>query len=95
MFVDDIADGGYTFIELAKKLKERGVDKVYLVVSHGIFAKGFDNLKENIDHVYTSDSFAVFSTDFVTTVPLSSILSFDEYYCMGKTRTTFDRRFVD
>ncbi len=39
--VDDICDGGRTFHELAKVLKEEhGVDKVILYVTHGIFSKG-------------------------------------------------------
>lgn len=56
IIIDDIIDGGVTFIELGKKLKEGGASKVYLVVSHGIFSKGFDELFKYIDKVYTTDS---------------------------------------
>ena len=49
---DDICDGGKTFIELAKVLKEEhGVQKVYLIVTHGIFSKGlsvFDGLLDGV-----------------------------------------------
>lgn len=52
IIVDDLADGGGTFIPLAQKLKEAGASQVDLYVTHGIFAKGLDILKELIDNVY-------------------------------------------
>jgi len=54
--IDDICDGGGTFILLADELKKRNCGKVNLIVSHGIFSKGVDALI-NIDHIYTTDSF--------------------------------------
>lgn len=57
LIVDDICDGGYTFIQLAKALKAKGVVTVSLFVTHGIFSKGVQVLLDNgIDHVYTTDS---------------------------------------
>lgn len=53
LIVDDICDGGRTFIELGKALKAKGAGKVGLYVTHGIFSKGkevFDNI---IDDVYS------------------------------------------
>ena len=44
VIVDDLCDGGGTFNGLAKKLKEKNVGKLYLIVSHGIFSNGFANL---------------------------------------------------
>lgn len=38
--VDDICDGGRTFIELAKKLRPLTNGKLYLYVTHGIFSQG-------------------------------------------------------
>lgn len=49
--VDDILDGGGTFIPLAKELKSHGC-KVILFVTHLIGAKGLDIL-EGIDEIYT------------------------------------------
>jgi ribose-phosphate pyrophosphokinase len=66
VIVDDICDGGRTFIELAKTLKDKGADSVILYVTHGIFSKGIDVLKEHIDHVYTTNSFPNISTDYLT-----------------------------
>lgn len=47
-----MGDGAGTFIPLAEKLKEAGASQVDLYVTHGIFAKGLDILKEFIDNVY-------------------------------------------
>jgi len=66
VIIDDLCDGGYTFIVLAKKLKEQGAKKVYLYISHAYFSKGLDVLKENIDHVYCTNSVKDIEDDFVT-----------------------------
>lgn len=43
--VDDICDGGKTFVELAKAIRERGYNKeLVLCVTHGIFSKGIEPL---------------------------------------------------
>lgn len=52
---DDICDGGRTFIELAKVLKERGAANIHLHVTHGIFSKGksvFDGLIDKVTSTY-------------------------------------------
>lgn len=46
LIVDDLIDGGATFIELSKLLKEQGVKSISLYTSHGIFSKGKDHLIE-------------------------------------------------
>lgn len=57
LIVDDICDGGYTFIKLAEALKAKGAGKVSLYVTHGLFSKGVEALLDNgIDHIYTTDS---------------------------------------
>ena len=55
MICDDIADGGKTFIELAKSLN--GVVKdISLYVSHGIFSKGLDVIHDaGISKIFTKD----------------------------------------
>lgn len=45
LIVDDICDGGRTFIELAKLLREFNPASITLYVTHGIFSKGFDVFK--------------------------------------------------
>lgn len=57
LIIDDLADGGGTFIPLVKKLKEYGVNNVDLCVSHGIFSKGINILLDaGINHIYTTNS---------------------------------------
>ena len=65
VIVDDICDGGRTFIELAKVIKEKYYNnsKVILIVTHGIFSKGFDTIFEHIDEVYTTDSIKEFESN--------------------------------
>jgi len=57
LIVDDICDGGRTFIELAKVLKASNVATVDLYVTHGIFSKGVQVLlDEGIENVITTTS---------------------------------------
>ncbi|MDC0230419.1 ribose-phosphate diphosphokinase [Aureispira] len=58
IIVDDICDGGGTFMGLAKELKKKNVGKLYLAVSHGIFNKGLDELTNYFDKIFTTDSFS-------------------------------------
>lgn len=64
LIVDDICDGGKTFTELAKRLKEQsGAKNIELFVSHGIFSKGLEVFAGLIDRVYTTKSFKNEITD--------------------------------
>ena len=57
VIVDDICDGGRTFIELAKAIKDsRPTAEIYLVVTHGIFSFGFDFLVQYFDGIYCTNS---------------------------------------
>jgi ribose-phosphate pyrophosphokinase len=57
VIVDDICDGGRTFVELAKAIREqRPTAKIYLVVTHGIFSSGFEALGEYFEATYTTNS---------------------------------------
>lgn len=57
LIVDDICDGGGTFIGLANELMKKNAGKLYLAVSHGIFSQGFKNLQDYFECIYTTDSF--------------------------------------
>lgn len=60
LIVDDICDGGGTFIGLAHELLEGGANTVSLYVTHGIFSagKGPHHLLDNgIHKIYTTDSY--------------------------------------
>ena len=54
LILDDLVDGGLTFIKLGEKLKERGANQVDLFVHHGIFSKGKDVFKGSIDNIYSA-----------------------------------------
>ncbi|MBM4253138.1 MAG: hypothetical protein FJ146_14290 [Deltaproteobacteria bacterium] len=55
--VDDLCDGGRTFVEVAAKLRAEQVAAVDLVVSHGLFSLGKDVLHNaGIDTIYTTNS---------------------------------------
>lgn len=56
LIVDDLCDGGKTFIDLGKKLKELKARKVYLYVTHGLFSRGFKTFDGIIDHIYCTNS---------------------------------------
>lgn len=55
LVVDDICDGGRTFIELAKALHEKSDSKLYLYVTHGIFSKGTRGLLDHYEAIFTTD----------------------------------------
>ncbi len=57
LVVDDICDGGGTFVGLAGVLKERGAGDLHLAVSHGIFSKGTEAIAAAFRSIHTTDSF--------------------------------------
>lgn len=71
---DDICDGGRTFTELAKVIKEQYGDvKIVLAITHGIFTKGIMAVAEYFDHIYTTNSVKDHGTDNIIT-------TFNAYY---------------
>lgn len=69
LIVDDICDGGGTFIGLAEELKKKNAGKLYLAVSHGIFNKGFESMKA-FEKIFTTDSFKEFDEEIVEVLKL-------------------------
>lgn len=59
LIVDDICDGGGTFIGLAEKLKEHNAGDLYLYATHGIFSDPdkFLMLQKHFKKIYTTNSF--------------------------------------
>lgn len=58
LIVDDICDGGATFISAARELNKLQVKDIGLCISHGIFSKGTQGMREaGISKFYTTDSF--------------------------------------
>lgn len=73
LIVDDICDGGGTFVGLAEELKKKNAGKLYLAVSHGIFNKGFEVL-DCFDKIFTTNSFKDFDGESVEVVKLSELI---------------------
>lgn len=67
--VDDICDGGGTFMLLAEAVRKINKDiKLELMVTHGLFTKGVDHLLEYYDHIYTTDSVCTIKHPKVTII---------------------------
>lgn len=85
LIVDDICDGGGTFVGLAKHIKEYVVRcDLDLLVTHGLFSQGLKSLATYFDTIYTTDSVltdvndlcrnAVQSADFVKQISICTPL---------------------
>lgn len=72
IIIDDIIDGGKTFIEIAKKLKLMNVKEIVLVVSHGIFSKGFNVFDGLIDKIFCFNLLSIDVNNKVTQQLLST-----------------------
>lgn len=56
LIVDDICDGGYTFVKLAEAIKKLLPNaKVYLYVTHCLATKGYKVFDDLIDGIYTAN----------------------------------------
>jgi len=53
IIIDDICDGGGTFLAIAEKTKPANLT---LIVTHGIFSKGFETLHKYFQQIIVSDS---------------------------------------
>jgi ribose-phosphate pyrophosphokinase len=56
VIIDDICDGGRTFIELAKVIKQQTNKPIYLIVSHGIFSAGIGELNIYFSGIFCTNS---------------------------------------
>lgn len=58
VIIDDICDGGATFISIAQAIKkfDEGA-KIYLIVTHGVFSKGFEELSKYLEDIYCTNSY--------------------------------------
>ena len=66
IIIDDICDGGRTFINIAEAINvtrslssihdKSEYGKIYLIVTHGIFSAGFETLSQHFDGVFCTNS---------------------------------------
>lgn len=67
VIVDDICDGGRTFVEIAKNVRAQGYQNdMYLIVTHGIFSKGFEELGKYFKGIHCSNSIKDIEHSLVT-----------------------------
>jgi ribose-phosphate pyrophosphokinase len=83
IIIDDICDGGGTFLGLAEELKKKNAGDLYLVVSHGIFSKGFKELRKHFKAIYTTDSwvnnYAMETPEIEKGSEIVNIIPFNEF----------------
>ena len=68
IIIDDICDGGRTFINIVKEIQKTidyykstldyPMPKCYLIVTHGIFSAGFKELSQYFDGIYCTNSYS-------------------------------------
>jgi ribose-phosphate pyrophosphokinase len=68
--IDDICDGGGTFLGLGKALQEKNAGDLHLIVSHGIFSKGFEELEKIYKTIFTTNSFRDINSKHVVQIEL-------------------------
>jgi ribose-phosphate pyrophosphokinase len=73
LIVDDICDGGGTFIGLAEELKKKNAGRVYLAVSHGIFSKGFTELEKSFELFFSTNSIKEMNHPKLVQIPFDKI----------------------
>lgn len=56
LIVDDICDGGGTFLGLGQELLKYNPDYLSLYITHGIFSKGLDSLNNIFNNIYAYNS---------------------------------------
>ena len=57
LVVDDLCDGGGTFIGIAKELRKLNPKKLCLKVTHAVQRKGIENVAKVYDEVYITNSY--------------------------------------
>lgn len=74
--VDDLSDGGGTFLKLASELKSNGIKmkSLNLIVTHMIQEQGLLKLSSVYDHVYTTNSYEDRSTSNYNNVTIINLL---------------------
>ncbi len=86
LVIDDICDGGGTFIEIAKEMEKYKPKTMNLMVTHGIFSNPHP-LFEHYNKVYTTNSFQDFNKNILlkNNVRMNVFEVFEPEYDYGKS----------
>lgn len=79
VIIDDICDGGGTFLGLSNELKKMGAHNLRLGVTHGLFTKGVETLLGQFSEIYTLDTHLV-TWKGVVTVSTEKIVREGKYF---------------
>lgn len=52
IIIDDMISSGESMLDVAKQMKERGADRVFVCTTFGLFTEGFDKFDEYYEHGY-------------------------------------------
>lgn len=63
--VDDLCDGGGTFVGLAPKLRELNPKSLSLLVTHAVQKKGIENVAAVYDNVYITDTYKDWDAEYL------------------------------
>ena len=77
LIVDDICDGGGTFLGIAEKIREQKshVPVSYLYVTHGIFSKGMRELRGAFEKIFCTDSYTTWErSPYLEIFPIADLL---------------------
>lgn len=74
LVLDDICDGGRTFVNVATEIRKLNPARLELAVTHGIFSYGQEVVTDVFDHVYTTNSF---NTKLLNTPKLTVLKVFE------------------
>lgn len=78
LVVDDICDGGGTFLLLSDELRRNKIpNQLMLYVTHGIFSRGVGRIKEAYAEIYTTNSFY---SSFSSECPNVHVHNLKEYF---------------
>lgn len=80
VIIDDICDGGGTFLGLAEELKNAGAKNLILGVTHGLFTKGIGPLLSHFLWVYTLDTCKIVNGGALITASTAKIVTEGEYF---------------
>lgn len=65
LIVDDICDGGGTFVACAKTLKEAGAKSINLYTTHGLYTKGLSEMKKaGITRFFSKKGEALYTVNY-------------------------------
>jgi ribose-phosphate pyrophosphokinase len=84
IIIDDICDGGATFINIVKAIRELAdfkdyniSSKFYLIVTHSIFSRGTDELLSYFNGIYTTNSYKEHNNEKIKVLNIFNKINLD------------------